>query len=413
MDNQHLIPMIMPLSWRLITHILMKKIFALLIMTLISTSCSTNKTPSTEPIPVMDLHADTLNRVVRYGLDLADEPGYHQVCRSTLEKGHVSDQVFAVWVWTDAHRRELGAKDALMILDAYDQQMAKHSDFFLPVTTVAQAEEAQRQGKVASWLWLEGGDPINNSLEQLNEFYDRGIRGMTLTWTSNTDWGGSCNDDENPQMGLTDFGKDVVREMNRLGMVIDLSHVSEKTFYDAVEVSTDPVIATHSNCMTLCDNLRNLTDDQLRAIAHSGGVVGICLLPSYLLTTWDHGWETTEEKIIDQVNVLKEKYGEDVGGPQYREERRQLIQANLPAEFTVTLDTYLDHIDHAVEVMGWEHVAIGSDFDGIWAFPTEITKSSDWQKVVQGLRNRGYSEKIIQGIMRNNVHRVFRQVIDE
>ena len=365
-----------------------------------------------EPVPVFDLHSDILLRIIDYGIDLGDPPRWPQVTIPTMREGHVQDQVFAIWVNSNTHQGPAATKRALKMIDLFHQQAGRHPEHLALARTVAEAQKIKDSGRIACWLWIEGGAPIDNDLALLRAFYRAGVRGMTLTWSDNLDWAGSSTDKQNPNMGLTDFGRDVVREMNRLGMIVDLSHVSEQTFYDALEVTTDPVIASHSGCRALCDHPRDLTDDQLRALAKNGGVIGIVALPEYLQDNWAAAWEATDAAHEQEIKTVLAKHGGDARNPEYREDRRLIIQKNLPEEAIVTLDTYLDHIEHALRVAGEDHVALGSDFDGMWAFPVGLEKASRWQNVTNGLRERGWSEEVIAKVTHQNARRVFRQVVD-
>ncbi|MDK2970744.1 MAG: rane dipeptidase [Candidatus Sumerlaeota bacterium] len=389
----------------------MRTLLALLLTLPLLASCA--RTPQTGEVPVMDLHTDILYRAIDHGVDIGNAPEWTAVNTRTMALGNVQDEVLSVWVDSSDLTGLEATHRALRMIDLFNQQAARHADKFALATTVAESDRIRESGRVAMWLWLEGGAPINDDLALLRTFHQLGVRGMTLTWSNNLSWAGSSSDKHDATMGLTEFGREVVREMNRLNMIVDVSHVSEQTFYDTLAITSDPVIATHSGCMALCNHDRNLTDDQLRALAANGGVVGIPVLPTFLKKEWEAGWEAAEARIADKVEALKQKHGGNTRSPDYREARRLMIQAELAPEAVVTLDDYLDHIEHAVAVAGPEHVAIGSDFDGIWAFPVGIEKASDWPKVVEGLRARGMSDDVIRGIMSENARRVFRQVLDK
>lgn len=369
--------------------------------------------PAAEPVPVTDLHTDILLRIIDHGIDIGNPPEWPSVTIPSMTAGNVKNQVFAVWVNSFGLQGLDATRRALQMMDIYEQQREKYADKLATARTVAEAEEIVASGRIAVWLWLEGGAPIADDLAILRTFHRMGVRGMTLTWSNNLLWAGSSTDKDNNQMGLTDFGREVVREMNRIGMVIDISHVSEATFFETLELTTDPVIASHSGCRALADHPRNLTDDQLRALAKNGGVVGIVALPDFLSVEWSKAWEETEARLKDEVEAIKVKYEGNTRAPGYREERRRLLQSNLPEESKVTVETYVDHVMHAVKVMGVEHVALGSDFDGMWAFPEGLEKASEWQTVAQALRGRGLDEADVRAIMHDNALRVFRQVIDE
>ena len=366
-----------------------------------------------DAVPVMDLHSDILLRAIDNGVDLLDAPPWAQVTIPTMREGGVRDQVLAVWVNSGLVTGMDAAKRSFQMIDLFEAQAKVHAGDVGLARTVAESDALHAEGRIALWLWLEGGAPIADDLAMLRTYHRLGIRGMTLTWTNNLLWAGSSNDKENAELGLNDFGKDVVREMNRLGMVVDISHVSEKTFYDTLAITTDPVIASHSCCKALCDNARNMTDDQLRALATNGGVIGINAYSAYLSDAWSAATDEAEKKSEAEIEALKSKFGGNTRNPEYREARRLLLLSKIPDESRVTLDTYLNHIEHAAKIMGPEHVGLGSDFDGIWAFPEGLENASKWQSVAEGLRTRGWNEKDIHGVMNENVRRVFRKVIDE
>lgn len=365
-----------------------------------------------EDFPVMDLHSDILLRAIDNDVDIGNAPEWTQVNIDTMRAGNVRDQVFAVWVNSRTTQGLDATQRALRMIDIFEEQAERYSDKIALARTVEESDRIHESGRIAVWLFLEGGVPIAEDIALLRTFHRLGVRGMTLTWTHNLSWAGSSSDPDDDTVGLNDFGREVIREMNRLGMAIDVSHVSEQTFYDTLEVTTQPVIASHSGCRALSDHDRNLTDDQLRALAENGGVIGIILLPGYLREEWAPAWRATEESLADEMEALRERYGGNTRDPNYREERRVLIQNALPPEATVTIEHVIDHIEHAVRVAGPEHVALGSDFDGMWAFPVGIEKASKWPAVAERLRARGFDDDTIRAIFSENARRVFRQVID-
>jgi membrane dipeptidase len=365
-----------------------------------------------DPVPVMDLHSDILLRVIDNNVDIAKPPAWVQTSIPTMREGHVTDQVFAVWVDSGKVLGLDATQRALRMIDCYWAQEKLHGDQFGLALDTRDAARLRSEGKIAVYLWLEGGAPLNNDLAMLRTFHRLGIRGMTLTWTDNLMWAGASTDKVNPAMGLSDLGKDVVREMNRLNMIVDLSHVSDQTFYDTLELMDRPVLVSHSGCRALCKHPRNVTDDMLKALAKNGGVIGINALPEYLSDDWGKAWTDAEAANKDKVEALKQQYKNETSNPEYREARRVLLQSALAPEQKVTLDTFLDHIDHAAKVAGVEHVGLGADFDGIWAFPEGLEKASKWQSVTEGLRKRGYTEDQVKGIMGDNARRVFAAVLD-
>lgn len=368
---------------------------------------------TTDKVPVMDLHSDIVLRMIDHDVDIGNPPEWPQTTLPGMEEGHVKNQVFAIWVNSRSLVESLATHRAIQMIDEFHLQQQKYPDRFGLATSVAEARALNEDGKIAAWLFLEGGAPIANDIRVLRQFHRMGVRGMTLTWMNNLLWAGAATDSEDPSMGLTELGIEVVHEMNRLGMVIDVSHCSEQTFYDAIELSKDPVVASHSSCYALYEHPRNLKDDQLRALAENGGVIAINAYPKYVSPKWEKGWDETAEKLKDEIEALKESVNGNTSSMIYRDGRRALIQAHLPKENVVDVDDYVDHIDHAVKIMGWEHVGLGADFDGISAVPVGLEKASKWQNVVAELRNRGYTEEMIRGIMHDNAMRVFEEVIDK
>lgn len=372
-------------------------------------------TPSgaAKPVPVMDMHTDILLRVTDNGVDLANPPAWTQTTIPTMREGHVTDQVFAVWVDSGKVQGLDATNRAIQVMDNFWKQHALHNEHFDLALSEKQARAIKKQGKIAVYLWMEGGAPINNDLAMLRTFHRMGIRGMTLTWTDNLIWAGSSGDKVNPGMGLSDFGREVVTEMERLHMIVDVSHVSDQTYFDVLAMATKPVVVSHSSCRALCKHPRNVTDDMLRALAKNGGVIGINALAEFLNDDWAPEWDALAETHKDEIEELKKKFDGKTSSPDYREARRVLLQGYMKGKGLVTIDTYLDHIQHAIEVAGPEHVGLGADFDGIWAFPAGLEKASKFQSVAEGLRKRGYSEKIVRGVMGDNCRRVFAEVLNQ
>lgn len=361
-------------------------------------------------MPVFDLHCDILLRCMEHGIGLKDSPTWAQVSIERMKAGGVTDQVFAVFLDPRKYPGLGAAQRALQTIDLFEQFRTTYRQEIALATNVEEARGIHESGRIAIWLWVEGGAMIAEDLALLRTYHRLGVRGMTLTWNANLPWAGSCQDSHDSNRGLNEFGREVVREMNRLGMVVDVSHVSDRTFEDVMAVAQAPVMASHSGCRALCSHPRNLTDDQLRALASTGGVVGIVTLTEYLKDNWAVGWESAERRVAPRVAGLLEKYG-DPQNPFYREERRLLLQENLADECLVTMNTYIDHVQHAVEVAGEEHVAIGSDFDGIWAYPVGIEHAGTWPAVAERLRIRGFRPGTIERLMHGNATRVMRQVI--
>jgi membrane dipeptidase len=268
--------------------------------------------------------------------------------------------------------------------------------------TAADVEQIVRSGRIAAILTVEGGHQIDDDLGVLRTYYRLGIRSMTLTHFRNTEWADSSTD-KPVHNGLTDFGRDIVREMNRLGMMVDVSHVSDKTFYDALAISTKPIIATHSSCRALSDVPRNMTDDMLRALAKNGGVVGINFGEGFLNPK-------DAEKLKAQIRAITAEpdlTGKALDAYAAQEYRKDLKRAPVAA----TVEDAANHIDHAVKVAGVDHVGIGSDFDGISGPPNGLDDISRVPALRAALRKRGYSDEDLRKIFGGNTLRVMREVV--
>ena len=269
---------------------------------------------------------------------------------------------------------------------------------------------AKAEGKVAILIGVEGGHAIEGSLDHLRELYARGARYLTLTWNNGNAWAGSSiGVDGTRTGGLTPFGREVVREMNRLGMLVDLSHVSDNTFYDAIAVSTVPVIASHSSARALSDVPRNLTDDQLRAVARNGGVVNVNFYSRFIDSRYRADIEHVEET-VRAAGAAARAAGEDSVAAAKRivALRDSLTAAITPTPFSVLID----HIDHIAKVAGVDHVGLGSDFDGVSALPLGMEDVTRVPRIAQALLDRGYSDDDVKKILGGNMLRVMTRVLD-
>lgn len=352
----------------------------------------------------IDTHLDTMQRVLIEGVDLSKALPDGQVDFARLRKGGVNAPFFALWIPVyykggEAVRRTLDFRDAAQrMFEAHPKEIEQ-------ARNAADIERITKSGKLAIVLTLEGGHQIGNDIAVLREFHRLGIRAMTLTHFRNNEWADSSTD-KPEHNGLTDFGKDVVREMNRLGMLVDISHVADKTFYDAIAVSTKPVIASHSSCRALADVPRNMTDDMLRALAKNGGVVGINFAPGFINredavdTMKDIGRKAAEEPKL--TGKALDKYSTD--------EILKEDGAHVKTQHA-TIDDVVAHIDHAVKVAGIDHVGIGSDFDGIPSIPKGVEDIGKMPAVWAALKAKGYSQADIDKIKGGNFLRVIREAM--
>ena len=277
------------------------------------------------------------------------------------------------------------------------------------VRTPGELKRAVKEKRLAAMMGVEGGHMIEDKIENLDKFFVRGVRYMTLTWNNSTDWATSAADettkkDSLPHKGLTDFGKKIVARMNELGMIVDVSHVGEQTFWDVINATTKPVIASHSSVWTLCPHRRNLKDDQIKAIAKNGGVIHVNFYAGFLDSTYQKKSTALEIKYKPELDSLLSKniqpdYARMMVGEMHRDE----LDAIRPP-----LSILLDHIDYIVKLVGVDYVGLGSDFDGIEAAPSGLNGVQDFPLITKALLERGYSKKDIRKILGGNFIRVFK-----
>jgi membrane dipeptidase len=357
---------------------------------------------------VWDTHNDLSYRVLYEGLDIGQRlPGGH-VDIPRLQEGGVDVQTVALFVqnFLYPHPGEC-VRQARELLTAMRGAIDQNSDRVELARTGADVERIVASGKIAMPLSIEGGHAIENSLENLREFHAMGVSSMTLTHNVSHDWADSGGDE--PRWGgVNDLGREVVREMNRLGMVIDISHVSDSAFFDVLEVTDDPVIASHSGCRALNPHRRNMSDEMLRALAENGGVVGIVFVLNYL--TPEYAQAMTELQSIGRTWFEQVPEIEDLD---LRITLRHLNQSRgWPLENRPTIEDVLDHIDHAVQVAGVDHVGLGADMYPRAPSPAGIRGVHDYPNITRGLKQRGYSDEDVKKIVGGNFLRVWKQVTD-
>jgi membrane dipeptidase len=351
-----------------------------------------------------DTHNDTAQRVLIEKVDIGQPLPNGMVDFPRLQEGGIHVPFFALWVpayypGAEAVRRTLDLRDAMQgVFDKYPDRIEL-------ATSAHDIERIVGQKKIAAVLTIEGGHQIDDSLGVLRMYRRMGILSMTLTHFRSNDWADSSTG-KPEHNGLTEFGKQVVREMNRIGMIVDISHVSDKTFYDVLEVSTKPVIASHSSCFVYSDIPRNMKDDMFRALTKNGGVVGVNFGSSFL-----------NQKDADELKKQVSQHNEmqpNLTGPELdafaAKEHRDSLWAQAKVG-NATVDDAAECIDHIAKVAGIDHVGIGSDFDGIPSVPKGLEDVSKMPNLTAALLKRGYSEKDIQKIMGGNFLRVVREVV--
>jgi membrane dipeptidase len=346
---------------------------------------------------LIDTHNDITSRTVE-GYDIGKNKNDGHTNITSLKEGGVGAQFFAVYVASSYVNGNHSANRALQMIDTVRHGIVgRYPNDFALAGTADDIERIHKQGKIAALMGIEGGHAIEDNLDLLRDFYDLGIRYMTLTHTNTNSWADSSGDVSKAGIehhnGLTPFGKQVVREMNRMGMMIDISHVADKTFWDALQTSTAPIIASHSSCRALCNVPRNMTDDMIAALAKKGGVIQINFNCGFL----------SEKSVAAAKTVVDSKLpgvqGEDATIAQYRKK--------VPP---ATLADVVAHIDHAVKIGGIGAVGIGSDFDGVFCTPQGLEDVSKFPNLTRALLEKGYSEEDIRKIYSGNLLRVMRAV---
>jgi len=369
---------------------------------------------------VIDTHADTPQRFVDEHFDLADPLNGGNLNLDSIHKGNLGAEFFSIWVEPEQYKGHY-ARRTLELIDAVKQQAARHPDQIEFVTSPAGIEQAHRDHKFAALMGIEGGHSIEDSIPLLRQYYALGVRYMTLTWSNSNGWADSSGDIDDKSIphtteGLSEFGKDVVYEMNRLGMMVDISHVSDRTFYRAVIISRAPVIASHSDARALCDAPRNMTDTMLRAVANAGGpeskggVIQVNFFNGFLSQSWLNAQKAIKPEADKAVQALKDKAKAE-GKPVPYDEIDKLQRQYADRIPRPPLSVLIDHIDHIAKVAGIDHVGLGSDFDGVSGqLPEGLDSPADLPKITAALMARGYSAEDCRKILGGNLLRVFREV---
>jgi len=363
---------------------------------------------------IIDTHADTPQRFLDEGFDIGStDPSDHgHVSLDKAKAGNLGAEFFSIWVEPETNQGHY-ARHTLDLIDSVYEQAERHRDRMMMAFSTDDIERAHIQNKLAALMGIEGGHSIENDVHVLRDFYRLGVRYMTLSWSNTNEWADSSGDVNNPKIehhdGLTEGGKQIVLEMNRLGMLVDISHVADKTFYDTIAVTKAPVIASHSSARALTDHPRNMTDDMLRALARNGGVVMI----NYHVAFLSEEFRVASEKKSGTVDVAMAAMSKKCGGNEActtmeseRIDHEAMAKGELPM---VTWEKIVEHIDHAVKVAGADHVGLGSDFDGA-TMPFGMEDASKLPKITDALLKKGYSEADIEKILGGNILRVMEEV---
>jgi membrane dipeptidase len=357
---------------------------------------------------VVDTHCDVTQRMIgtREPFDLSErsKTGHMDIPRA--REGGLDAVFFSIYMSGRITGPE-AVERSLRMIDAVHEAVRTRPNDLLLATTAADIRRAARERKIAALMGMEGGHMINDSLANLRMYARLGVRYLTLTHSVNTNWGDSSTDTPKHN-GLTDFGKQVVLEMNRLGVMVDISHVSDKTFYDALEVSKAPLLASHSSCRAICNAPRNMTDDMIRALAQKGGVIQITFVDSFLSQELRDAEEATREERQKRTREEQARCAESDAN--CRREAAQRVSREFAARMPkVSWEKIIEHIDHAVKIAGIDHVGLGTDFDGA-TMPEGMDDASYLPRITEALLKKGYSERDITKILGGNTLRLMEQV---
>ena len=355
---------------------------------------------------VIDTHNDFLTKTMQYGFALdQDLKGETHSDLFRFKTGGLDVQFFSVW--SDGNRKNPFAF-ANRQIDSLDSAIKRNPGKIVKVGSVKEVLKVVKQHKIAALVGLEGGHQIENSLENLDSLYQRGARYITLTWNNSTDWATSAFDEQtNPAFkgkGLSDFGKKVVQHMNKLGMLVDVSHVGERTFWDVMETTTKPIIASHSSVYTLCPFRRNLKDEQIKAIARNHGVIQINFnsgfIDSTVMSREDAFLKKYKSEFESIAILTKDEFIAEESIHKNHRKESELLRAPL--------SLVIEHIEYVIKLVGVDYVGIGSDFDGIVVTPRQLDDVTSYPLITKALIEKGYSKKDINKILGQNLLRVLK-----
>ncbi len=350
------------------------------------------------------------------GYDLSQPNATVNVNFAKAKTGNLGAEFFSIWV--DPKYKGRYAHRALDLIDAVYREASKHPDQMVMAFSaddIVKARTGPRK-RLAALMGIEGGHAIEADLGVLRDFYRLGVRYMTLTWSNTNEWADSSGDIDNKDVphhnGITDFGVEVIREMNRLGMMVDISHVSDRTFYRTLVVSRAPVIASHSSSRAISNHPRNMSDDMLRALARNGGICMVNFFSAFVDDNFRKELEAVRPQLKEAIATAQEAYRKTHNG----QTSPYSVEDHINREFAAKiprppLKALIDNIDHIAKVAGWQHVGLGSDFDGVSGMlPEGIDSAADLPKITMELAKRGYTAEQIKGILGGNFLNVFREV---
>jgi membrane dipeptidase len=362
-------------------------------------------------LTLVDTHNDVLSSLVLQGKDISRKLDTGQSDLVRWKEGGVDVQFFSVFTGEAARNKEGFYKDANQEIDSLDFITLRNEDRMMLATRWSDVRRGIRQGKLVALIGVEGGHMIEDDIGKLENLYDRGMRYMTLTWNNSTDWATSARDETEraaqlKHKGLTEFGKEVVRKMNQLGVIVDLSHTGEQTFYDAIATTTKPVLLSHSSVWNLCPVFRNVKDEQIKAVAKNKGVICINFYSGFISKAFAERlqWLTEgpeKKRITDSLGAIYHDSAE--AAKKFDKYIDMQLEPLRP-----TIQQLVDHIDYIVKLVGDDYVGIGSDFDGVTSLPVGMDDVTKYPLITAELKRRGYSNKSIRKIMGRNVLRVMK-----
>jgi membrane dipeptidase len=361
---------------------------------------------------IVDGHNDITSPMIDDDYDLMTPTvgRYHQsgspfhTDMNRLKASGITGEFFSIYVAASYARDGGSMRRAMEMIDVVNRAVEKYPNDLTACTTAAEVRQAKKDGKICALMGIEGGHAIENSLYALRNFYRLGIRYMTLTHNNTNDWADACCD-EKRHNGLTDFGKEVIREMNRLGMLVDLSHVSDKTMHDVLDIAKAPVIFSHSATRMGIDHPRGVPDDVLKRLPENGGVVMVVFYPTFLDQEYWDATRARAERLKPQLDALRE---------QFKDDRQGFLAAErkLMAENPIPITSYtkiVDHMDHIKKIAGIDHIGLGSDYDGVPLLPEPMEGAEDMALVTYEMLRRGYTEEEIRKVLGENVLRAMER----
>ncbi|MBK9380052.1 MAG: dipeptidase [Chitinophagaceae bacterium] len=360
---------------------------------------------------LVDTHNDCLTSLTLKGKDIATrlETGHSDLYR--WKKGGLDVQFFSIWTDKTARNKEGFYRDAVEEIDSLHHIILRNPDRMTFATNYREVKKRAHKDKLVSLIGVEGGHMIENDIGKLESLYEKGMRYLTLTWNNSTSWASSAMDEtlfpaRLSQKGLTDFGKQIVRRMNELGIIVDLSHVGEQTFYDAIAVTKKPVLLSHSSVWNICPVFRNVKDDQIRAVAKNGGVICINFYSGFISKKFDERQSFLNREIKDSMQRVF--FADSGSDSSVMKTKWKTYYDSAMNEVRTDLAQLVDHIDYIVKLVGDSYVGIGSDYDGVSSVPVGMEDVTTYPKITDELQRRGYSNRSIKKILGGNVLRVMK-----